>query len=475
MRRTTLGLAALAAAISCTTIARAQYPQMFPYADAPAQVATPSDNRPTPVGDPVAQARNNVNAAEARVAELKKQLDHDKEQMTTIQSRLSGGEAGLAELNKDLSQAAAELKERNKAYNDAAARYQAARGALEQAMADAGRPVGTTEPSRNAADAVAAAKDQVHLAESAATQRLAASQEYHVAYKNWEDAQQRVQTLRAKLAPDAPQLKQAVADCQAARQKVEELRDRTIDNDAAVRPARIKLAQAESAADAQRLGDPKTLPSAPAVVRAQADLREAKGRFDAASTQLQAAEQNLAAAQRKVQRQMEGLAGDRKTLESLQDQVATLPNDLNRAQADARAAKDRMQQAMALAAAQPSAQPAPANDYYGPPQAGPDVQYAPPPATYDLPPAVVVYPPVVYDPPPVVYDYPADYYGPFFRARIDIGGFDRHRIYSGDHYYGGYRSYGYRSGPAYSYHRSYGDPYSRYSGGDRRLAPSRHR
>src|SRR5690348_5098064 len=178
MKRAILGGVFLCSAIALAAPAVAQYPSMFPYVDAPARndpaPNQPAQNQPTRnLGDPVALARNNLNSAEARVQQLNQQLGRDKEQMTTVRSRVSAGDAALSELNKDLDSAAREASERRAAFDQAAARYHAARGALDQAMTDAGRPISVTQQSRTAADAVSAAKDEVHLAESAATQRMA--------------------------------------------------------------------------------------------------------------------------------------------------------------------------------------------------------------------------------------------------------------------------------------------------------------
>src|SRR5947209_9082316 len=153
MKPAILGGVFITAAITLAAPALAQYPSMFPYVDAPARKDPPPRDLSQTPGDPVAFARNNVNAAEARVQQLNQQLSHDQEQTTTVRSRLSAGDAALSELNKDLENAARETSERRAAYDQAAARYHAARGALEQAMTDAGRPLSATQQSRTAADA----------------------------------------------------------------------------------------------------------------------------------------------------------------------------------------------------------------------------------------------------------------------------------------------------------------------------------
>lgn len=392
--------------------ARAQYQLSYvPQTNSDAVVA--ADMRVADAQAAVTQARNQTAASQGAVSDLQARIQGQQEQIASISARVEQSQQALPALQSAREHWSGALHEREMTLDQAMTRCHAARVAVDQSLADDGKPIDRSDGYVAANQAIEKAKDDLHLAESAATQRLTATRDYSEAYHQWESADQRLQTLRKNSADGGADLDEATRQWEAARKQMDDLRDRTLSTDIEVRSARERLTQAESNMDACRLARQHTGPSSPRTTSAINELADAQHACEQAIAAVQDAQAKSASAQDDYQKQIAGIDYNRKVIVALQTDVASLQQELSNQQVAANRANDDVNRAIALAQ---SAQRDREAAIDATESVASQQSYSPAPAIVDSPapyagPQVVTVEPPVYAPPP-----------PLFSARVDLGG-----------------------------------------------------
>lgn len=404
--------AAIVAGLCLGSPARAQYQSNYvPPTNSDAVVA--ADMRVADAQAGVTQARQKADAAKSAVSDLQSEIQGQQGQIASVSARIDQSQQAMPALQVAVNHWSGELHEREMALDQAMARCHADRVAVDQSLADDGKPIDRSEGYVAANQAIEKAKDDLHLAESAATQRLAATREYSDAYHQWESADQRLSELRKNPSASANEMDEATRQWEAARRKMDDLRERTLSSDVEVRAARERLTLAESNMDACRLAQQRTGPSSPRTTAAIKELTDAQHACEQAIASVHEAQTKLTSAQSDYQKQIDGIEYNHKIIVAIQADIASLQQELASQQAAANRANDDVNRAVALAqsaqrdreAAIDATETAAARPTYSPPPAIVDA-----PAPYAGPQVVPVEPPV-YAPPP-----------PLLSARVDLGG-----------------------------------------------------
>jgi hypothetical protein len=350
--------------------------------------------------------------------------------MSQLDLQIKADGSTTSRLKSALDHATAELERLRRDSDLAGARCRAADAALEQAkVTTSGSAASVDSPASSAAQSELAAKDELHLAESAAIQRLASSDEYRRAYAAWDAADRRVQALRQQqVAADSPDMKNGVAACGAARAQIETMRGRALDSDPAVRAAHQRLERTGAAVGPIASADEQhALGAAASVATLDADLRSARDTCASIATALTQAQRAQADAQAAYQRQVDASTADRQEAARLDGEVASLMSEVSRAQKDVEVANANAGllgnggEPRAIAPAPSSVPNAASGYFYAPP---PPMSYGPSVGTSDA--AVVYLPPsalVIHTtaPPAPTYsaevDAPYPYQDPYDRSR----------------------------------------------------------
>lgn len=356
----------------------------------------------------VTQARQQAAAAQGAIPDLQAQIQGQQEQIASISARIEQSQQALPALQSAADHWSGELHAREMTLDQAMTRCHTARVAVDQALADDGKPIDRSEGYVAANQAIEKAKDDLHLAESAATQRLTATRGYSEAYHQWESADQRLQALR-KNPPAGTELDEATRQWEAARRQMDDLRAHALSSDVEVRSARERLTQAESNMDACRLAQQQTGPTSPRTTAAIKELTDAQHACEQAIAAVHDVQIKSASAQSDYQKQIAGIDYNRKTVVALQADVASLQQELASQQAAANRANEDVNRAVALAQSAQQDREA-AIDATESVASRPAPAVVDGPAPYSAPPVVSVEPPV-YAPPP-----------PLFSARVDLGG-----------------------------------------------------
>lgn len=392
--------------------ARAQYQSSYvPQTNSDAVVA--ADMRVADAQAAVTQARNQTAASQGAVSDLQARIQGQQGQIASVSARIEQSQQAIPALQAAVDHWSGTLHEREMALDQSMARCHAARVAVDQALADDGKPIDRSDGYVAANQAIEKAKDDLHLAESAATQRLTATRDYSEAYHQWESADQRLQTLRKNSSGGSAELDEATRQWEAARRQMDDLRSSALSSDIDVRSARERLTQAESNMDACRLAQQHTGPSNPRTTAAIKELTDAQHACEQAITAVHEAQTKLASAQDDYQKQIAGIDYNHKIIVAIQADIGSLQQEMASQQASANRANDEVNRAVALAQnAQRDREAAidATENVAARPTYSPEPAYVDAPAPYAAPPVVSVEPPV-YVPPP-----------PLFSARVDLGG-----------------------------------------------------
>ena len=394
--------------------ARAQYQASNYVPPTNSDAVMQADMRVTDAEAHITQARNQASAAQSAVSNLQTEIQAQQGQIASVSARIEQSQQALPALQSAAEHWSGELHEREMALDQAMARCHADRMAVDQALADDGKPIDRSDGYVAANQAIEKAKDDLHLAESAATQRLAAAREYSEAYQQWESADQRLQALRKDPAAGA-ELDEATRQWEVARRRMDDLRDHALSSDIDVRSARERLTQAESNMDACRLSQQRTGPSSPRTVAAIKELTDAQHACEQAIAAVHDVQAKAASAQGDYQKQIDGINYNHKIIVAIQADIASLQQELTSQQAAVARANDDVNRATAVAqtaqhdreAAIEATETVPLRPTYNP---EPAVVDQPAPYPYVSQQVVPVEPPV-YAPPP-----------PLFSARVDLGG-----------------------------------------------------
>ncbi len=392
--------------------ARAQYQSSNYVPPTNSDAVVQADMRVSDAEAAVEQARQQVAAAQSAVSDLQARIQGQRGEIASISARIEQSQQALPALQSAAAHWSGALHEREMTLDQAMARCHADRMAVDQALADDGKPIDRSDGYVAANQAIEKAKDDLHLAESAATQRLAATREYSQVYQQWESADQRLQALRKNPAAGA-ELDEAMRQWEAARRQMDDLRAHALSSDVEVRSARERLTQAESNMDACRLSQQRSGQSSPRTTAAIKELTDAQHACEQAIAAVHEVQAKAASAQGDYQKQIDGINYNHKIIVAIQADIASLQQELANQQAAANRADDDVNRAVALAqSAQRDREAAIEATETVPPR--PNYSSAPAvvdgPDPYAGPPVVSVEPPV-YAPPP-----------PLFSARIDLGG-----------------------------------------------------
>ncbi|HEX5242693.1 MAG TPA: hypothetical protein VFW23_05465, partial [Tepidisphaeraceae bacterium] len=254
--------AAVVASLWMGSPARAQYQSNYvPPTNSDAVVQ--ADMRVSDAQAAVTQARQQGVAAQSAVSDLQTRIQGQQEQIASISGRVQQSQQALPALQPAVEHWSGALHEREMALDQAMTRCHSARVAVDQALADDGKPIDRSDGYVAANQAIEKAKDDLHLAESAATQRLTGMREYSDAYHQWDSADQRLQALRKSGSAPANEMDEAARQWEAARARMDDLRSNSLSSDVEVRSARERLTQAESNMDACRLSHQRSGASSP--------------------------------------------------------------------------------------------------------------------------------------------------------------------------------------------------------------------
>lgn len=373
-----------------------------------------ADMRVTDAEARITQARNQASAAQSAVSNLQAEIQGQQGQIASVSARIEQSQQALPALQSAAEHWSGELHEREMALDQAMARCHADRMAVDQALADDGKPIDRSDGYVAANQAIEKAKDDLHLAESAATQRLTATREYSEAYHQWESADQRLQALRQNPAA-AAELDEATRQWEAARRQMDDLRAHALSSDLDVRSARERLTQAESNMDACRLSQQRNGQSSPRTAAAIRELTDAQHACEQAIAAVHEVQAKAASAQSDYQKQIDGINYNHKIIVAIQADIASLQQELASQQAAVARANEDVNRATAVAqsaqhdreAAIEATESVPPRSTYN---SAPAIVETPAPYPYAAPQVVRVEPPV-YAPPP-----------PLFSARVDLGG-----------------------------------------------------
>lgn len=405
-------VAAVVAGLWMGSPARAQYQSSNYVPPTNSNAVVQADMRVTDAEARITQARNQASAAKSAVSDLQAEIQGQQGQIASVSARIQQSQQALSALQSAAEHWSGELHTREMALDQAMVRCHADRMAVDQALADDGKPIDRSDGYVAANQAIEKAKDDLHLAESAATQRLTATREYSEAYHQWELADQRLQALRKNPAAGA-ELDEATRQWEAARKQMDDLRAHALSSDLDVRSARERLTQAESNMDACRLSQQRGGASSPRSAAAIRELTDAQHACEQAIAAVHEVQAKAASAQSDYQKQIDGINYNHKIIVAIQADIASLQQELAIQQAAVARANEDVNRATAVAqtaqhdreAAIDATESVAARPIYGPAPAMIDG-----PAPYAGPPVVSVEPPV-YAPPP-----------PLFSARVDLGG-----------------------------------------------------
>jgi|GEM_PF-6426662 len=419
--------------------ARAQYQSNYvPPTNTDAVVS--ADMRVADAEAGVTQARQKADAAKSAVSDLQSEIQGQQGQIASVSARIEQSQQAMPALQVAVNHWSSALHEREMALDQAMARCHADRMAVDQALADDGKPIDRSEGYVTANQAIEKAKDDLHLAESAVTQRLTTTREYSDAYHEWESADQHLSALHNNPSAPATEMDEATRQWEAARRKMDDLREHALSSDVEVRAARERLTQAESNMDACRLSQQRIGPSSPRTAAAIKELTDAQHACEQAIASVHEAQSKLASAQDDYQKQIAGIDYNHKIIVAIQADIASLQQELASQQAVIDHANADVERATAIAQ---SAQRDREAAIEATESVAPRPTYSPAPAVVDAPaqyagPQVVSVEPPVYAPPP-----------PLFSARVDlgglrIGGFFVHPRY--EYHYSSHRRYEHERG-----------------------------
>jgi hypothetical protein len=313
--------------------------------------------------------RSGLAQARADADEIRAVIKDDESQTAAIRQRLASGEASLPRIQTDLARAAAALDAERVSFEPVRARYEAARAKADAARNDARAALESRPEFRAAADAASAAASARQSAEDRAGQRLLqtdAGRRKQAEIDKWTGRVAFFEQAGPAFERDRVAAASRVQD---ARWELIELKARYLDSDPDVRAARGKAAAADAAVAKLRAENESRLATVPAIAAASQALSAEFGPYNAALAVLRHAESRVAAIRAAYDATMSGMAADRQTLASIDNELAHARADLTQVNADierlsfdlsnALAAADqaRTEQAQAAADPVPMAQP----------------------------------------------------------------------------------------------------------------------
>ncbi|HEY2587006.1 MAG TPA: hypothetical protein VGI81_14770 [Tepidisphaeraceae bacterium] len=266
--------------------------------------------------------------------EIRAVIRDDEAQSAVIRKRLAGGEADLPRIQADLARAGAALDAGRASFEPIQARYNAARAKLEAARNDARTTFEAGPEFRAAADAASSAANARQTAEDRAGQRLLqtdAARRKQAEIDKW--------TARVAFFDQAgPAFERdrlaAASRVQDARWELSELKTRYLDTDSDVHAARDRASAADAAVARLRADNESRLATVPAVDAATQALAAEQGPYLAGLAVVRHAEARVAAIRGAYDGTMNGMAADRQTLASIDDELAHARADLTQVNAD---------------------------------------------------------------------------------------------------------------------------------------------